>query len=119
MGKTYPSVDSIKNLIKNGVDINCVDKDGSTPLLCLIQKKVDDDDKSSVLNADLIDIIRLLIKNGIDVNSKDRDGSNTLHLLSRNYKKENLIDIIRLLLENGIDVNCKDKNGDKRSSFLL
>jgi ankyrin repeat protein len=105
MGKTYPSVDSIKNLIEKGVDVNCDDENGMTPLLYLVEKKLNIDDKSS-----LLELLEFLIEKGIDVNCKDQYGDNALTLLCWKYRNENLIDIIRLLIEKGIDVNYKDIN---------
>ena len=101
--QTNPSEEEIKTLIDHGFDLNCVDENGLTPLLYLIQKKRND--KS------LLKLLKFLIENGIDVNCKNKDGWNVLHLLCWSYRNENLIDIIRLLIEKGIDVNCKKNDG--------
>jgi ankyrin repeat protein len=105
-GDTYPSVDSIKNLIEKGVDVNCVDRNGSTPLLHLVKSK------SSAGANNLLELLRLLIDEGIDVNCENDNGDNALTLLCQNYKNENLIDIIQLLIENGIDVNSKNSRSE-------
>ena len=109
--QTNPSEEDIKTLIDEGFDLNCVDENGLTPLLYLIQKKRND--KS------LLKLLQFLIENGIDVNFKDKYGYNALHLLCvHDYKNDNLIDIIRLLIENGSDFNCKDNFGKNAFYYL-
>ena len=106
-GEIYPSVDSIENLIGKGVDVNCVDRNGLTPLLHLVQSK------SSGGN-NLVELIQFLIENGTNLNCKDTDGSDVLHrrnalqLLAKNYKKENVIQIAQVLIHSGIEINPKD-----------
>ena len=140
-----PNVKEIENLINGGVDINCKNGKGLTPLDQLIRSNFSST-KQNVLeivrlfvengvdvNAtgtntlhwlcccskenNLIDIIRLLLENGVDVNA-NRHGMNPIHYLTMYYKKSNIIDIIRLLLENGVDAHAKDENGSNARDYL-
>jgi ankyrin repeat protein len=57
--QTNPSEERIEILIKKGFDLNCVDENGLTPLLYLIEKK--GNDKS------LLKLLQFLIENGVVV----------------------------------------------------
>jgi ankyrin repeat protein len=103
---TNPSEEEIKPLIDQGFDLNCVDENGLTPFLYLIQKKLNTRD-----NPSLLEFIQFLIENGINVYCEDNNGCNVLHPLCSNYRNENLIDIIRLLIKKGIDVYCRGDCG--------
>ncbi len=98
MRDTYPSLEKVKKLLQEGVNVNCADEKGSTPVLSLLatEKKNGHDN--------LIEIVQLLIQHGLDVKCKNNNGSNALTLLSQFYRKENLIEIVRLFIENGCEV---------------
>ena len=70
----------VKALIDGGVDINCVNEEGSTPFLHLM--------KRCNTKTNLKETMQFLIENKIHVNSKDNDGWNALHFLCRLYGKE-------------------------------
>jgi len=64
--KRNPSVEQIRKLLQEGVDINAKDKKGLTPLLHSAKNKSGSDN--------VVEIISLLIQNGASVNSVDSKG---------------------------------------------
>ena len=95
---TYPSLEEVKQILQEGVNVNCIDENGSTPFLSLLatEKKNGHDN--------LIEIVQLLIQHGLDVKCENNNGSNALTLLFQFYQKENLIEIAQLLIKNGCEV---------------
>jgi ankyrin repeat protein len=93
----------VKALIDEGVDINCVNEEGSTPFLHLME--------GCSTKTNLKETMQFLIDNNIDVNRKDKDEWNALHFLCRLYGKEDLIDLIQILVRHGIDVDSTDNEG--------
>jgi len=81
----------VKELIREGVDVNAKDKDGRTAL-------------HRVKN---IEMAEILIENQADVNSKDRHGCVPLHYVA--YGRDD--ETVRLLVKSGADVNAKTKRG--------
>jgi hypothetical protein len=63
-------IETIKDLIKNGADVNYYDQDGNTPLYAAYKEKN-------------IEILRYLIENGVDINNPEfiEKGQNILHYL--------------------------------------
>ena len=104
-------MNEINDILRQSVDINFVNKEGLTPLLCLI--------KGGHSRNDLMDAIRFLLnQEGIDVNCKDQEGWNALYYLCRLYQQNNLVDIIRLLIQHGIDVTWKNQLGQNALLIL-
>ena len=95
---TYPSLEEVKQILQEGVNVNCIDENGLTPLLSLLatEKKNGHDN--------LIEIVELLIQHGLDVECENNNGSNALTLLCELYKKKNLIEIAQMLMENGCEL---------------
>ncbi|XP_046648304.1 serine/threonine-protein kinase/endoribonuclease IRE2-like [Daphnia pulicaria] len=102
----FPSTDQsekLKTLIRQGVDVNVKNSNGSNALHLLCQYNSSER---------LIDIIQLFIQQGIDVNGENNYENNALHLLCKFNRSERLIDVIQLLIELGIDVNGENDEGD-------
>ena len=94
-------VEAIRELIKEGVDLNRTDKYGIIPVNIAAENGH-------------VEIIRELIKAGVDLNSPDKDGCTPLHLAVQNGHEN----IVELLLDRKIqifqsraDVEAKDRNG--------
>jgi ankyrin repeat protein len=99
VAKKDPSLEEIKILMREGVDINAKDKKGLTPLLQMAENK-----KGS---GNALEIINLQIQNGANVNSLDSKGKNALLLLCdnhQNHQNENLKVIMGLLMQSGLNV---------------
>ena len=86
-------IDSVKEHLDRGVDVNKKNKYGWTALI-------------ESAYSGRIKIAELLIEKGADVNSKTNQGSTALHVSSsRGYKE-----IAELLIEKGTDVNAQDSD---------
>lgn len=85
---------NIKILIKNGADVNAVNKSGQTAL----HKAVEKGNKEAVQE---------LLKNGANINARDKKGQTALHNAVKNGNK----DIVKLLVDKGADLNITDIYG--------
>ena len=117
----------LKKLMKQGADVNCIDKYGCTALIraslkrdkeivellienCAEVDAKDDSDLTALMYASMKghkDVAEVLIKKGGKVNQKRRDGWTALMYASSYGHK----DVVEILLENGAYVNHKDCNG--------
>ena len=105
------NLEEVRTLIHDGVDVNCVNSDGCTPLLYLA--------KVSKGKKNLKNAMELLLSFPIDVNKKEKRGYNALHLLCWFYQQEDLIDIVVLLIAKGIDVTLIENNEGCNALHLL
>jgi ankyrin repeat protein len=87
-------------LIKEGIDVNVKDKEGSSALLIATEKRD-------------YNMVKLLLEKGADVNARDIDGYTALMYVAYNGNLE----IAKLLLEHGADVNARDK--DKWTALMI
>ncbi|XP_050221638.1 ankyrin repeat domain-containing protein EMB506, chloroplastic-like [Mercurialis annua] len=114
-------------LVKDGLDIDSVDKDGLTALhKAIIGKKeavishlvrkganlqVLDRDGASPLHyaaqVGAMQTVKLLIKHNVDVNVADNEGWTPLHVAVQTRKR----DIVKVLLVNGADKNRRNMDG--------
>jgi ankyrin repeat protein len=89
------NIETVKQAIAAGADVNEKDNIGLTPLHSAARKGHKE-------------IIELLIAAGADVNAKDKiDGYVPLHLAATKGHKE----VVELLIVKGADVNAKDTGG--------
>lgn len=110
--ETKSNLDEIKSLIKSGVDINCINQVGLTPLLHLLATNPNEKENFT-------EIIGFFIEHGADVNVKDMSvGYSALHYLFWKYQNNNLIDLVRLFIQHGIDLDSKDSHGSTALLFL-
>ncbi len=95
---TYASssgfIEIVELLLKHCADVNFVDNNGDTALLCASSQNY-------------INIVKILLKHGADPNYKDHDG-NTALIYSVIYYN---IEIVGLLLENGANIKCTNNFG--------
>ena len=119
-------IETVKQHLAAGTDVNAKDKYGRTPLYCaarrshkeiaelLIAKGADANAKTGVGETPMqiayqkghTEIVELLIANGADGNAKG-DGQTPLHGAAYWGSKE----IVQLLIAKGADVNAKTNNG--------
>lgn len=101
-GKSYIIIASycgneynFKYLVENGANINQVDKDGKTPLIIAIDKRINE-------------IVIYLIDKGANIDQEDNDGNTALFhsVMTGNY------DITKHILERGASLNIKNKKGE-------
>ena len=139
-------VNKLRRLIDKGVDLNCTNQYGDTPLILTCWKNQTDD------LYDCVDLLTRLpivqsptryVKNGkksssksnhkkrshqkiklkrntkpVDINFKDSSGLNALLLICRYNTDPKLINCISLLLDRGIDVNAVNNEGWNCLHFL-
>ncbi|XP_074286519.1 ankyrin repeat domain-containing protein EMB506, chloroplastic isoform X2 [Silene latifolia] len=117
----------LDQLLKNGANIDSVDKDGRTALhVSVIGKKeavishllrkganphVKDKDGVTPLHfavqVGALQTVKLLIKSNVDVNTSDNEGWTSLHVAMQSRSR----DITKVLLVNGADKTRKNKDG--------
>lgn len=91
---------AIKLLMDYGADINCMYKNGRTPLMLVCDYDIQKPKK---------EFVEFLLKNGSKVNVVDKYGNDALLFICKKGKKED-IEIIKLLLEYGANVNSNKSN---------
>ena len=89
----YESLDEVKGLIDEGVDVDSSDQDGKTPLMW-------------AATCDHVGIIRLLLDNGADVNNRTNRGTTALYGAAWYCNNE----AVKLLIERGADIQAKKHN---------
>jgi ankyrin repeat protein len=94
-------LNGVKECIENGVDVNCKDNDGWTPLMWSSQYGY-------------LEILKVLIENGADVNCRNYFG-NTPLIRATYY---NHLKVVKILIENNADWNIKNKD-DKDFMYYL
>ena len=91
-----PDIEEIRRLIKDGTDVNEVDKEGKTFLMSVVKHNQSGD------------VVQYLIDSGANVNAKDNIGKTALMYAAENNRNP---DILRVLLQNGADITARDKEG--------
>ena len=138
------SIDAIKLLIKNGVNLNYTKHRGWTaPIYCcmhlrnieiiklLIENGADinikHESEYSLLTFKIehsyddkdLEIIKLLIRKGSQINYKNRYGETQLMIYSQmNHNKLIKFEIIKLMLDNKVDIYIQDNEGNNILKYL-
>lgn len=89
------SVEVVEYILNEGIDIECQNKDGSTPLLHF----------SGFKNSK--DIVEMLLERGSEINKKNHYGEDSLFFAVQ----EGDIEIVKILIEKGIEVESKYSRG--------
>jgi len=90
----FGDFETVKELIAEGANINCFDKQHVTPLMYSSQNG-------------FIDISKYLLENGANINSTSVNGITALHVAVRTHRNN----IITLLLNYKAKINAQDKYG--------
>ena len=89
-------LEAVKRCIKQGVDVNAIERHGWTPL------------HLAACSNHNMKILQYLISQGSDVNAKDSDGATPLHVTSRLYPNAKAL---KYLVSLGANVNAQDNDG--------
>jgi len=97
------NIETIKELLNEGVDVNIKNIDGSTPLMYASRYS----NSSSSL-----DTVNFLLNHGADPNLQNDSGVTSLMMSSRHVNDgDSSLDTIKMLLDNGADPNLGSKTG--------
>ena len=103
------TIEQVRDLIRQGADVNVQDEYGFTPLI------------SAIINEHL-DICKELVKAGADVNMKSEAGMTALHFLGdRLYSplSTNDLECMNELVHEGADVNSQTNSGNTPLMLIL
>ena len=98
------SIDVVRQLVQNGVDVQVVDTFGNNILHYLVANTADCED--------LAKITRFLIECGIDVQAKTLKGDSVLNLLFQLSNKKHVVETAYLFLLNKVDINQQNEKGE-------
>ncbi len=90
----YDKTEILRLLLERGVDPNCADDEGDTPL-------------HAAARAGGADLVRTFLASGADVSLQDDEGRTALALAA----SQGHVDVTRLLLDAGADPNVRDEEG--------
>jgi ankyrin repeat protein len=113
----------IKELVEEeGVNVNCSDKEGRTPLLMILNRTVGG--MRASLTANDIDVIKYLIEVGADIKARDNYGNNCLHYacilsLDDQLSIDEYLAFLHYLLEQGIEVNTANNSGETPLLYFI
>lgn len=100
----YDSYESLQFILKKGIDINCINKNGETAIMYLIKliiKYSQDRSIDPYEEKNLLELIPVLIEEGIDLSICDSDDENILTISTKAMHQ----DIVSILLEYDCDPN--------------
>lgn len=95
--------ETVKLILSKGLDVNCVDDNGETPVYLLVSK-----------NGARFEIFQLLVKHGANLNLKPRSGFPLLHMLAKMvpfHGVNTMAHFLKLIMDEGGDLNQKDAIG--------
>ncbi len=90
----YADTDKIRELIRQGAEVDVKDLHGRTPLMMAVLHKH-------------AEVVKMLLSNGAEVNMTDKNGWTALMRATWNNSDE----LAKILLHNGADASMKDKDG--------
>ena len=100
--KKKASLQKVRELIKDGANVNYIASDGWTPLM-------------RASHYMFFNCVKLLIENGANVNLLSNDGFSALMIISSDKynfeKRKSVKDIVDILIENDVDLNIKNTKG--------
>ncbi len=98
----YPIDTNIQSICAAGADVNVANKDGQTPLFCLLNNRS---------NSDVIrNHIKLLLQYGADIHAKDLNNNTLLHMAT---ERGDALIVYTLLSRGAVsDMNAVNNNGE-------
>ena len=95
----YSKFKIVEYLVKNGANVNYIDKNGDTPLLYLLKLKK---------CKDKINKFKILLNYKCDLNISNKNGFTPIMIVTGIYDENYVdVDIFKILIENNINVNIK------------
>lgn len=109
---TSESLEIINALIKSGVDLNSVNKDGFQPihLLC----NVDSNKITAMSSGYQLKIIKLLVDHGVNLDTVDGNGNKPVHLVCSKTSglwSSDQLEVIKLFIEKKINIAVQSTSG--------
>ncbi len=101
----FGNFDLIKIFMKNGIDINQVDMEGTHILYKYMQENLEEENPN--LKKQYYENLKTILLLGADVNTKDSFGGVTLHKAILDLD----INVVRILLNAGANINAIDDKG--------
>jgi len=101
----YEDFQMLDILIEKGIDINCIDNSGKTPLMYMVEYGVRIKDKQR--RGYFIKRLKNFLKYKVNLNIQDKDGQTVIHKVVI----ADDLEVLENLLEKKVDVNLKDKQG--------
>ena len=102
-------LDSVRVLLKYGIDANATDPNGKTALYSLISN-------FSGNFVHFYEIVRTLVNNGLDINARTNDGTSPFVRLvsvgkmgASHYHRPDFFQVVEYLIAQGADVNAEDR----------
>lgn len=103
-------INEIEKWNKAGIDLNCADSYGRTPLMYSVMSVKD-------YNSPSLEIISLLVKSGAELDLTDNDGRTALMLALVDFGRARM-DVISLLVSLGADVTIRDHDGNSAEDYV-
>lgn len=92
---------TVAEMLRNGIDVNCIGENDSTPLIVACKNKS-------------LEMCKLLISNGANINAQNKWGMSPLHNAA--FYENN--DMCELLIKNGADVDMHATNYDGSTPLI-
>lgn len=110
------NVDLVNSLIKKGVDINAINKQGMTPLMHAVE-------------AENIRLVELFVNLGAEINKVGAEGFTALHhavdisidgtIQTGGNQGEEPLSVISFLIKNGANITAKTEKGETPLDFAI
>jgi ankyrin repeat protein len=97
-------VNTVKELLKGGVDVNEYDKYGNTPVMSFIRNDLSPKPERKIT----AEVLQLLINAGASVHRRNRKGETALHIAMRLGRPS----AVEVLLNNYANVHARARHGD-------
>ncbi|RBQ32711.1 hypothetical protein CRU92_03065 [Arcobacter sp. FW59] len=101
----YDSFDILDILVEYGIELNCIDYDGNTPLMCMIDDGLKVEDRT--LKAYFVKRLQNFLKYRVNLNIQDKDGKTVIH---KAVIADDLVVVEKLMVKKA-NLNLQDNHG--------
>uniref|UniRef100_A0A0G4HNR4 Uncharacterized protein n=1 Tax=Chromera velia CCMP2878 TaxID=1169474 RepID=A0A0G4HNR4_9ALVE len=95
------NMETVLALLRRGVDVNCRDDKGRTPIFCTVMQ-------GRGTARDNVEVAECFLSWGADLNARNSDGCTILHFSVAHGAEK----VAELVLDRGVDVNATDNEGN-------